>query len=185
MREVRVYTIELQESTHAAQHAAGRALLRRALADAGLPPGLDVMNDANGKPYLPGAPGFHFSIAHCGARAVCAAADVPVGCDLERERMLKHDITRRVCTPSEREGIRTNADLFALWTGKEAAVKAVGLGLRLPLSAVEVGLAEAACITVDGVPCVLRRTASENGWHLAVCAVGGEDFALRLIPTIA
>ena len=185
MREVRVYHTELNEATHAAQHAAGRALLRCALADAGLAPELAVAVDRNGKPFLPDAPGFHFSISHCGERVVCAVADVPVGCDLERERVLKHDITRRVCTPTERAAIRTNADLFALWTGKEAAVKAVGLGLRLPLSALEIGLAETAYLMVNGADCVLHRTVSEDGWHLAVCVVGCEEFCLQLIPTVA
>ncbi|MBQ8585613.1 MAG: 4'-phosphopantetheinyl transferase superfamily protein [Butyricicoccus sp.] len=185
MREVRVYMTELNTDTHAAQHAAGRALLRRALADAGLSPDLAVCADANGKPYLPDAPGFHFSIAHSGARAVCAVSDMPLGCDLERERVLKHDISRRVCTDAERAALRTNADLFALWTGKEAAVKAVGLGLRLPPASFAVGLAETASLTVGGTDCVLRRLPPENGWHLAVCTVGREDFCLRTIPTVA
>ena len=185
MREVRVYHTELNEATHAAQHAAGRALLRCALADAGLSPDLALAVDRNGKPFLPDASGFHFSISHCGERVVCAVADVPVGCDVERERPLRRDITHRICTDSERAMIRTNADLFALWTGKEAAVKAVGLGLRLPISALEIGLAETAYLMVNGADCVLHRTVSEDGWHLAVCVVGREEFCLQLIPTVA
>ena len=185
MREVRVYHTELGESTHAAQHAAGRALLRRALADQDLPADLAVAVDSDGKPYLPDAPGFHFSIAHCGTRVICAVSDVPVGCDLERERMLKHDISRRICTASERDAIRTNADLFTLWTGKEAAVKAVGRGLRIGAASVEVGLAETCRVTADGVLCTLHRLPPVDGWHLAVCTVGPEDFVLRLIPTVA
>ena len=185
MCEVRVYHTKLDTATHAAQHAAGRALLRHALTDAGLPPGLAVATGPNGKPYLPDAPGFHFSIAHCGDRVVCAVSGVPVGCDLERERVLKRDITRRICTHAERAAICSRADVFALWTGKEAAVKAVGLGLRLPLASVGVGLAETVRLRVDGTPCVLRRLPPQNGWHLAICTVGGEDFTLRLIPTVA
>ena len=157
----------------------------RALADAGVSSDLTVEVDANGKPWLPGAPGFHFSIAHCGVRVVCAVADVPVGCDLEHERVLKHDITRRVCTDAEREAVRTPADLFALWTGKEAAVKAVGKGLRVPLASFTVGISGSARLMVDGTDCVLRRLPPEDGWHLAVCLVGNEDFTFRPIPTIA
>ena len=185
MREVRVYRTELNTDTYAAQHAAGRALLRRALADAGLSPDLAVSVDANGKPYLPDAPGFHFSIAHSGARAVCAVSDVPVGCDLERERPLKRDISRRICTAAERAAICSDADVFALWTGKEALAKAVGLGLRLPLSRIEVGLGEIVYPVVDGAPYVLRRAQVEDGWHLAICTAGMDDFTIQLLPAIA
>lgn len=185
MREVRVYHTELRESSHAAQHAAGRALLRCALADSGHPTDLAVAVDAYGKPYLPAAPDFHFSIAHCGTRVICAVSDVPVGCDLERERVLKHDISRRICTDAERNAIRTNADLFTLWTGKEAAVKAIGRGLRIGTASVEVGLAETCHLSVGGVDCTLRRQPPADGWHLAICTVGTEDFTLRLIPTVA
>lgn len=184
MREVKLYFAACA-GDHAAQHAAGRALLARALADGGLCPALPVAVDPNGKPFLPDAPGFHFSIAHCGERVICAVADCPVGADLERERPLRHDITARICTPAERAALRTMADRFALWTGKEAAVKAVGLGLRLPPRTVEVGLAEAREIAVDGVRCFLRRPAPVDGWHLAVCLADPHEFRLRTIPTIA
>ena len=185
MREVRVYTTELNKSTHAEQHEAGRALLRRALADGEISPDLAVEIDSNGKPFLPDAPDFHFSIAHCGNRVVCAVSDVPVGCDLERERVLKRDISRRICSDAECAAVRSSADLFTLWTGKEAVLKAIGLGLRLPLSGIEVGLAETVHLAVNDTPCVLRRTKMEDGWHLAICVVGMDDFAIQLIPTVA
>ena len=185
MREVRVYMTELHTDTHAAQHEAGRALLRRALADGGASPDFAVEIDANGKPFLPDAPDFHFSIAHCGNRVVCAVSDVPVGCDLERERVLKRDISRRICSNAERAAVRSNTDLFMLWTGKEAVLKAIGLGLRLPLSGIEVGLAERVHLAVNDTSCVLRRTKPEVDWHLAICVVGMDDFAIQLIPTVA
>ena len=184
MREVKLYLAACAD-THAAQHAAGRTLLARALADAGLSPGLPAETDANGKPFLPDAPGFHFSIAHCGERVVCAVADCPVGADLERERPLRHDIAERICTPAERAALRTAADRFVLWTGKEAAVKAAGLGLRLPLRTVEVGLETARTVEIDGVRCFLRRPAPADGWHLAVCLAGPDEFKLIMIPAIA
>lgn len=185
MREVILYQAVLAEGTHAAQHAAGRVLLARALRDARLDPALPVQTGAHGKPYLPGAPGFHFSIAHCGARVICAVADCPVGADLERERPLRRDIAPKICTPAEREAVRGPSDLFALWTGKEAAVKAVGLGFALPPRAVEVGLDEARALSVGGTPCFLRRLPPEDGWHLAVCLTGGKEFRFHLISPIA
>ena len=184
MREVKLYLASCADN-HAEQHAAGRALLARALADAGLSPALPVAADASGKPFLPDAPGLHFSIAHCGERVVCAVAGCPVGADLERERALRYDIAERICTSAERAVLRTDADRFALWTGKEAAVKAVGLGLRLPLRTVEVGLEEARTVEVDGIRCFLRRPAPVDGWHLAVCLAGSQEFKLITIPAIA
>ena len=60
-------------------------------------------------------------------------------------------------------------------------VGGVGLGLRLPLASFAVGLAETASLTVGGTDCVLRRLPPENGWHLAVCAVGKKDFVLQTV----
>ena len=116
---------------------------------------------------------------------VCAVSDAPVGCDLERARVLKRDISRRICSDAERAAVRSNTDLFTLWTGKEAVLKAIGLGLRLPLSGIEVGLAERVHLAVNDTSCVLRRTKMEDDWNLAICVVGMDDFAIQLIPTVA
>ncbi len=39
--------------------------------------------DENGKPCLPRCPELYFSLSHSGTWAMCAAADKPVGCDLQ------------------------------------------------------------------------------------------------------
>ncbi len=185
MRTVLLYHTELDTDSYAAQHAAGRALLRQALAAAGLSPDLPVCTDAQGKPVLPDAPGFCFSIAHCRNRVICAVSDRPIGCDLERERTLKRELAPRICTPHERAILRTNADLFQIWVGKEAVLKAAGMGLRRPLGALEVGLDDRCTVNLDGAPYTLRRVPQADGWHLAVCLAGAQDFIVRRIPTIA
>lgn len=183
MRTVYLYAAELSETGRAAQHRAGRELLAHALADRGLSYPAVIQTDTNGKPFLPDHPHLHFSISHCQNKVVCALCDAPLGVDLERERPLRAPVASRICSSSE--SADTPAAFFSLWTAKEAAVKAVGLGLRFPLRAVEIGEIQAGKIQVGETSCFLRRFPQTDGWHLAVCVVGEQDFLLHFIPTIA
>ncbi len=96
--------------------------------------------DENGKPWLPRCPGLHFSLSHSGAFAMCAAADKPVGCDIQLAAPRSLRIAERYFTQAERERIRAQeteearqAMFYRIWTLKESFVKCLGLGLRLPL----------------------------------------------------
>jgi len=65
-----------------------------------------------GKPELADAVGLHFSLAHSDAVVLCAVADRPVGCDVER----------LVVGPSR------NRDFYERWTRREAGLKMTGCG---------------------------------------------------------
>jgi 4'-phosphopantetheinyl transferase len=93
------------------------------------------------------SPPIHCSLAHSGEYVVCAAAEVPVGVDVERLRGIPPTdaLVRRECTEPERRRLSAAdpADRERLfvraWTRKEALSKAVGHGHGLSFAALESG----------------------------------------------
>lgn len=92
---------------------------------------------ATGKPVLPEYPAVSFNVSHTQGMALLAfALRVPVGVDVERLRPYPthRDMARRYFSPAEAEAIEALGDgsesaFFAVWTRKEAFLKATGLGL--------------------------------------------------------
>jgi 4'-phosphopantetheinyl transferase len=122
-----------------ARHAALRQILAGYLAQA--PESLAFTSGARGKPLLSG---LHFSLSASGAYAVCAISrDQPLGVDVEQQRPLADldDLARACLTPAENKIFQTLADknqaFFTWWTAKEAALKALGLGLGGGLKSLE------------------------------------------------
>lgn len=122
----------------ALRRAARRAILGDYLAE---DPGRLVFEDGpSGRPVL-AAPeaGLHFSASDAGAFCVLAVArDSCVGADIEPIRRLNTArLTERVLSPGERMALAgeppTSRSRLVLraWTGKEALVKGLGLGLDL------------------------------------------------------
>lgn len=106
--------------------------------DAPLP--CQVARDAFGKPYLPQLPAWYISMSHSGNHVFCALGKAPLGIDVECVRAVAPNVKARVCTPQEQQWLTTQPEtaFIELWTRKEAVVKALGMGLRIPLSTVEV-----------------------------------------------
>jgi 4'-phosphopantetheinyl transferase len=103
-----------------------------------------------GKPVLaPPGSDLHFSVSHSGDIAVCVVGrDHPVGIDVEHIRPgIEDGLVSRVCTSNERAALARipanarPAAFFALWTHKEALVKADGRGLSLPVATIDVARA--------------------------------------------
>jgi len=92
-----------------------------------------VARDANGKPYLVGRPDLQFSLSHCGMWAVCALADYPVGVDAELPRC-SAALAQRHFHPEETLFADDPDNLCRIWTAKEAFLKALGVGLTIPLN---------------------------------------------------
>ena len=119
---------------------AGELLARRALAER-LGCGEDNVPlrwDDTGKPAAD-AEGVYVSVSHSGPYAVCAAADVPVGVDVEVVRSADEKFMRRVCSEAEMAYIRVGDDgdcarFWEIWTAKEALFKLTGRGPLLTLS---------------------------------------------------
>ena len=99
--------------------------------------------NAHGRPGIasPSSP-LHFNLSHTRGMVVLAlGADASVGVDVERlDRSVRPlEVADRFFSPFEVEGLRAlpterHRDRFlALWTLKEAYIKARGMGLALPL----------------------------------------------------
>jgi 4'-phosphopantetheinyl transferase len=96
-----------------------------------------------------------------------------VGVDVEGLRSLPNPdrLARRICTPDELEQLATisgdefDARLLRLWTFKEAALKAVGLGLPGGLRNVEVDFRP------GRPPRLVRLCDDSGGWSLLTADV--------------
>jgi phosphopantetheinyl transferase len=100
-----------------------------------------------GKPFLSGAGTVQFSLAHAGDEALVAIADgFAVGVDLESAaaRIDPDALAKIVLAPAEvglvqaAQGAERRHAFLRVWCRKEAALKAVGLGLVDDLTAVSV-----------------------------------------------
>jgi 4'-phosphopantetheinyl transferase len=147
-----------------------RAALRHILATYGRTRAVDLAfgTGAHGKPYLQERSGaaspLEFNMSDAGEYAVVAVAmQQPIGVDIETIRPIEDadDIVEHHFSAIERAAYRRLAPeqrptaFFTAWTRKEAYVKAVGLGLHLPLGSFSVAIdpaAPARLIEIDGDP---------------------------------
>jgi phosphopantetheine--protein transferase-like protein len=174
-----------------AAFAAGRAALRAALADLGLPGG-PILPDDRGAPRLP--PGALGSISHKRALAVALAAPAvadgtSLGIDLEEDRPTRVDIAPRVLTPDERDALAALAgderarQVLARFSLKEAFYKAVHAIVRRNVSfqEVEVGALDGQGRTRFSGPLVERHTlVAEGALHHVVA--GHALATARVVP---
>lgn len=142
--------------------AARRALLRVVLARAcgEDPKALRFAYGPQGKPRLEGTD-LEFSASHSdgvAAFAIARAAEVGVDVERIREDVDVDGLAHRFFAPAEAEALarleppERRSAFFAVWTAKEAFVKAIGRGLSYPLDAFVVSLGERPAIEVDGDP---------------------------------
>lgn len=101
-----------------------------------------------GKPRLDAASGIDFSASHSRGRAIIAVSrGARVGVDIERVRHIDDALDLATCHMTEQEVARLRAGhdasrsqaFLEVWTRKEATVKAVGMGLHLPLDSFDTG----------------------------------------------
>jgi 4'-phosphopantetheinyl transferase len=127
-------------------------IVRRILADyAGVidPTDLVFTRGRHGKPRLvapASASRLHFSLSHSGdCCALAVRLGQPLGIDVERLHDLPHafNIARRNFTAAELQmladlyGVARRDGFFALWTRKEAVIKAMGASLATSLKRIE------------------------------------------------
>ena len=130
----------------AARHLAGRALARRMLrAVFGQDIAAEFARSPYGKPFCPGVSA-DFSISHSGNMvwvALCRCASV--GIDVEQMRPLPDavELTSQL-HPQEQKDLLSlppaelQTAFYRCWTRKEAIIKAVGMGLSMPLQSFSV-----------------------------------------------
>jgi len=103
------------------------------------PEAITLVGRSHGKPALADG-SVEFNVSHSGELvAIALAVGTPVGVDIERVRPISDAIAiaRRFFSPDEAArvaGAGTDEEFFAIWTAKEAVVKALGKGLGAGLS---------------------------------------------------
>jgi len=153
-----------------------------------------------GKPALrPAAGPIRFNLSHSAGRAMVGVAGEEIGVDIERiDRGLDVPaIAARYFHAGERRAIESAASaertalFFRYWTAKEAALKACGLGLSLPLDALEIRFEPhgelAAVVSHDPARLApdwtVRCVPAAPGWAAAVCR-RGRDWTVRRLPLL-
>lgn len=115
------------------------------------PAALELRVTPQGRPFLDAVWGIEFSTSHDDGLAVIAITTGPrVGVDVERVRLLDDalDVAATHMTANEVAWLRSlppdsrSKGFLELWTRKEAVVKGLGVGLSMPLDAMD-------CATVD------------------------------------
>ena len=134
----------------AKRYRAGHIALRRLLSQHDeVHPGTEFQIGLHGKPSTGSRP---FNTSDSGAHLLVAIGTAiggsPIGVDLELIRPMPDslDLAQRYFSAAERASLRAAAAddvvpmFLAGWTRKEACLKAVGLGLNVETSTIEVGL---------------------------------------------
>ncbi len=151
----------------AARYVHMRATLRRVLSDLeGRPAASLVLQEGpNGKPAL-SPDGVHFNMSHShGIGVIAVSADAPVGVDVERIQPIEVDLIEPFFAPAERAALAALSGpdrlrgLYRCWCRKEAYVKALGVGLSLPL--------DSFVVSVEATPeVVLASNGRAEAWRL-------------------
>lgn len=125
------------------RYALCRLVLRHLLAERlqCLPQAVDIQTDAFGKPRLAQDSGLHFNLSHSGRCALIALSTAgPVGVDIERvsASLAVEDLRGGLTDAERRYCVHRGKDLayFRVWCGKEAVLKALGVGVAQHLSRV-------------------------------------------------
>ncbi|SNR75821.1 4'-phosphopantetheinyl transferase [Methylobacillus rhizosphaerae] len=103
---------------------------------------IDIAYSAYGKPYLPDHPHWHFNVSHSGDRALIAISqhrDVGVDIEALTSASAASDVVTAM-TVQERQYCHAHGELalMQIWSGKEAVLKAMGVGITRHFSLVSV-----------------------------------------------
>lgn len=89
-----------------------------------------------GKPKLKDHEDIHFNLSHSGRYVICAAGEVPVGIDIQKNTGNKEAVAKRFFSEREYASIAECRDkkeaerlFYRYWTLKESFIKAIGTGI--------------------------------------------------------
>lgn len=115
------------------------------------------------KPYFEND--IHFNISHSGNCIVCAIGTIEVGVDIEAVKEIPlNDFTELFSTEELKLIYRQPGNYTAfynLWTQKEAFLKALGVGLNMPLNQIVINKNK---IEYNGSTWFLRKTVIHEGY---------------------
>lgn len=181
--------LEQEEARLGRMQAAARARSRAASLLAGMlcaealdcaPTAIAIGRDHGGRPLARAPRPLHLSLSHGGGWvAAAASADHPVGIDIERAKPLPAWVLDHMMAPAERDWAGDDATrAMALWSLKEAWMKATGDGLRRDPRTAIFAIHETGVIcggAAAGWHAVLRRPAPD----LALACCSPAPFTLR------
>lgn len=143
---IRIYLQKFEQEAgkkkYETEHQAGIKLLDRAVREVFGAECYRCERTLEGKPWISSPPGIEFNISHSHSLAVCAIGQIPLGVDVEQIRPYREPLLGKILSEKERKMFlgdnmsRAEKEqlFFRLWTLKESYVKAVGCGIRVPLS---------------------------------------------------
>lgn len=144
----RARAAKLRTPELAHRFVAGRAFLRRTLAAylGFAPETLRFAYNPYGRPGLASAP-FDFNLSHSGTMALLAVAQGMIGVDVEHPDPGADlvEIGRQVMSPAELAAFEAlpaserEPAFYALWTAKEAVIKAMGTGFSRDARTLHIG----------------------------------------------
>lgn len=149
---------------------------------------LPLVTAPSGQPQLPGS-GMSTSLSHSGnwvAIAICSAESVGIDIEKAPPRTRLSELSQTICTPFEELQLMTLSEaaremaLLALWTRKEALLKAFGVGLALAMTTLQAGVGElvaAPSAVAGGAPCRTRMLELPAGLVGALAAPAGITLA--------
>lgn len=136
-----------------------------------------------GKPALPDASSLAFNLAHSDGLALCAVSQAqPLGIDVETERASVEfeALWPRISSSAERDlwpllaSAQRQRIFFHLWTRKEAVIKALGMGLSLPLNSLTVLGASADLVLGEAAQSLRLQSFCPQPDYLAALAAPGQ-----------
>ena len=170
---------------------AARSFLRRTLGrHRGVDPAsLRFAYGLCGRPELEDAPTLQFNLSYSSDQALLAVSrNGPLGVDLEARRPLPdlEGLALQVMDPVEQRAFRAQSEhdrsaaFFALWTRKEAALKAMGAGFSIDPRSLHVGIAGELTTCICDAPCYVLGLEIIPGHAAALCAPCGA--AVSVMP---
>ena len=159
---------------------AAEVLLRKALLLNGISE-FTMEVDQNGKPYLAECGSIKFNLSHSEERVMCALSVKEVGCDLEWMKEPNYKMTEYFLAKEEitiLNDIKTDEEkkemFYRFWTLKESFMKAVGLGVRIPLKEFWFSFEGDSTIVhqnIDRKTYYLKEFDFKDGYRYALCSL--------------
>lgn len=175
--------LRFRHPPHRDEYIVAHAIWRLVLADllSVRPEHVPLASTSHGQPVLPGT-GYATSLSHSGGQvAVAIARTECIGIDIERSppRNGMEDLLKVVCTRDEAAALhllpehRRNDAMLALWTRKEALLKAFGVGLLIPPSSIGADAGKPIAppaLAAEYPACIVHSLALPTGWVGALAA---------------
>ncbi|WP_428231972.1 4'-phosphopantetheinyl transferase family protein [Flavobacterium sp.] len=98
-----------------------------------------IIKDNYGKPYMSES-NFNFNISHSGNTVVCVFSKQEIGIDIEEINEIDYSLFDNVFSSRELAEINNEGldKFYELWTKKESVIKAIGKGMSIPLTEIEI-----------------------------------------------